>query len=101
MQTRYNKILSIELLKGEPLVRPDHIPIDIFLNEITFYRLNLATITEFLEIEGLLRPPEVEKDLPNCKRMGLLVVSMNINIHDRFTKGAVRKVTSTNESFRN
>ena len=101
MQTRYNKILSIELLKGEPLVRPDHIPIDIFLNEITFYRLNLATITEFLEIEGLLRPPEVEEDLPNCKRMGLLFVSVNIKIHDHFTKGAVRKVTSTNESFRN
>ena len=51
-------------------MRPDHIPIDIFLNEITFYRLNLATITEFLEIEGLLRPPEGEEDLPTCKRNG-------------------------------
>ena len=46
---------------GGALVRPDHIPIDIFLNEITFYRLNLETISEFLEIEGLLNPTEDEK----------------------------------------
>jgi len=42
------------LLKGGPLVRPDHIPIDIFLNELTFYRPSLSTVREFLKIEGLL-----------------------------------------------
>ena len=35
-------------------MRPNHIPIDIFLNEIAFYRPSMLKIKEFLRIEGLL-----------------------------------------------
>ena len=55
-------------MKAGPLVRPDNIPIDIFLNEITFYRLNLETISEFLEIEGLLSPAEEVKVIRTFKQ---------------------------------
>ena len=47
---------------GNALVRPDHIPIDIFLNEISFYRLNICTIREFLMIEGLLLEDDEDND---------------------------------------
>ena len=33
---------------------PDHIPIDIFLNELSFYRLEKDALREFLMIEGIL-----------------------------------------------
>jgi len=49
-------------LHGGSLVRPDHIPIDIFLNEIAFYRLDIDTIREFLEIEGLLDDEKPNED---------------------------------------
>ena len=48
------EVMANWFLKGGPLVRPDHIPIDIFLNELTFYRPSISTIREFLKIEGLL-----------------------------------------------
>ena len=58
-------------MKGGPLVRPDNIPIDIFLNELSFYRLRLETISEFLEIEGLLNVPEENEILRNQKILTL------------------------------
>ena len=41
-------------MRGGSLIRPDIIPIDIFLNELTFYRLSYSSIKDFLDIEGLL-----------------------------------------------
>jgi len=57
-------------MRGGNLVRPDIIPIDIFLNELTFYRLSYSSIKDFLDIEGLLleeaeeiRPIRTTRDL--------------------------------------
>ncbi|XP_078492961.1 potassium voltage-gated channel subfamily A member 3-like isoform X1 [Ciona intestinalis] len=36
------------------LIRPDHIPIDIFVNEIRFYAFDYKTLEDFLRDEGLL-----------------------------------------------
>ena len=36
----------------------DHIPIDIFLNELSFYRLEKEVLREFLMIEGILLEEE-------------------------------------------
>lgn len=41
-------------MRGGSLIRPDIIPIDIFLSELTFYRLSYSAIKDFLDIEGLL-----------------------------------------------
>ena len=62
------EVMAHWFMKAGPLVRPDNIPIDIFLNEITFYRLNLDTISEFLEIEGLLSPAEEVKVIRTFKQ---------------------------------
>ena len=50
-------------MRGGSLIRPDNIPIDIFLNELTFYRLSYSSIKDFLDIEGLLLE-ESEKPKP-------------------------------------
>ncbi|CAG5113845.1 Oidioi.mRNA.OKI2018_I69.chr2.g7935.t1.cds [Oikopleura dioica] len=45
------EVISSFLMRGGSLIRPDIIPIDIFLSELTFYRLSYSAIKDFLDIE--------------------------------------------------
>ena len=40
---------------GAGLVRPDDIPIDVFVTELAFYSLGRKTVENFLKNEGILR----------------------------------------------
>ena len=40
---------------GADLIRPDDIPIDVFVTELAFYSLGRETVENFLKNEGLLR----------------------------------------------
>ena len=52
--------------RGGTLRRPDDIPIDIFINELKFYKLSRSTLEEFLREEGILHV-EVPKEQPRGK----------------------------------
>ena len=58
------EVIANWLTNGGELVCPDTVPIDIFLYEISFYRLPVPVIEDFLRNEGLLMEKEDEvKDL--------------------------------------
>ena len=46
---------------GKYLLRPDDIPIDVFITELSFYNLGRDTIEDFLKSEGMLRTPVQSK----------------------------------------
>ena len=46
---------------GKYLLRPDDIPIDVFITELSFYNLGRDTIEDFLKSEGMLRTPVQNK----------------------------------------
>ena len=43
------------------LLRPDDIPIDVFITELSFYNLGRDTVEHFLKNEGMLRTPTPPK----------------------------------------
>jgi hypothetical protein len=58
------EVIANWITNGGELVCPDTVPIDIFLYEISFYRLPVPVIEDFLRNEGLLMEKEEElKDL--------------------------------------
>ena len=54
------EVIANWLTNGGELVCPDTVPIDIFLYEISFYRLPVPVIEDFLRNEGLLMEKEEE-----------------------------------------
>lgn len=46
---------------GKYLLRPDDIPIDVFITELSFYNLGRETVEHFLKNEGMLRTPPPPK----------------------------------------
>lgn len=44
------------------LRRPSDIPLDVFVNELTFYQLEKAAVQDFLEEEGILLQEEVKEE---------------------------------------
>ena len=46
--------------QGGKLIRPDDVPLDIFLNEVRFYRFGRDAISEFLKLEGIFLEKKVK-----------------------------------------
>ena len=46
--------------QGGKLIRPDEVPLDIFLNEVRFYRFGREAISEFLKLEGIFLEKKVK-----------------------------------------
>jgi len=63
------EVIANFINNGKYLIRPDDIPIDVFVTELAFYSLGRETVENFLNNEGLLRDERRFDQDSNCGEM--------------------------------